>query len=203
VRDVALAASGLLTRRMGGPSVHPPAPDFLFVPPASYGPKTWKEDTGADRYRRALYTFRFRSVPYPTLEVFDTPNGDASCVRRARSNTPLQALVTLNEPLFVECAQSLALFAVRSSGDDRERLHTAFRRCVTRAPSPQEEELLLTFLDKQKQRFADGQLNPWDLAPGSAEEPPPMPEGTSPADLAAWTALARVLLNLDETITKE
>jgi hypothetical protein len=203
VRDVALAASGLLTRRMGGPSVHPPAPDFLFVPPASYGPKTWKEDQGADRYRRALYTFRFRSVPYPTLEAFDTPNGDASCVRRARSNTPLQALVTLNEPLFVECAQSLALVAVRASGDDRERLHTAFRRCLTRAPSPQEEELLLKFLDRQKQRFADGQLNPWDLAPGSAEEPPPMPEETSPAELAAWTALSRVLLNLDETITKE
>ena len=76
------AASGLLTRTVGGPSVFPPAPAFLFLPPASYGPKTWKDETGPDRYRRALYTFRFRSVPYPVLQTFDAPNGDFSCVRR-------------------------------------------------------------------------------------------------------------------------
>ena len=84
VRDIALAASGLLNSEVGGPSVYSPAPDFLFQPPASYGPKIWKEATGADRYRRALYTFRYRSVPYPVLQNFDAPNGDMSCVRRTR-----------------------------------------------------------------------------------------------------------------------
>src|SRR6185436_4683809 len=94
VRDIALATSGLLNPQIGGRSVFPPAPDFLFQPPASYGPKTWKEDTGPERYRRGLYVFRFRSVPYPMLQTFDAPNGDFSCVRRLRSNTPLQALVS-------------------------------------------------------------------------------------------------------------
>ena len=92
VRDIALFASGLLNPRIGGPGVFPPAPEFLFSPPTSYGPKVWKESTGPDRYRRALYTFRFRSVPYPMLQAFDAPNGDFSCVRRVKSNTPLQAL---------------------------------------------------------------------------------------------------------------
>src|SRR5207237_5986761 len=87
VRDVALAASGLLNEKVGGPSVFPPLPAFMLLPPVSYGPKTWKESAGADRYRRALYTFRFRSIPYPALQAFDAPNGDFACVRRSRSNT--------------------------------------------------------------------------------------------------------------------
>ena len=116
MRDIALEASGLLNDKVGGPSVYPPAPAFLFVPPASYAPKTWLEDTGPGRYRRALYTFRFRSVPYPMLQAFDAPNGDSSCVRRVRSNTPLQALTTLNEPLFIEAARALALRAVTEGG---------------------------------------------------------------------------------------
>src|SRR5436309_15615051 len=92
VRDIALSASGLLNPAVGGRSVYPPAPDFLFQPPASYGPKVWNEAKGADRYRRAIYTFRYRSVPYPVLQNFDAPNGDVSCVRRARSNTTLPEL---------------------------------------------------------------------------------------------------------------
>ncbi len=102
VRDIALSASGLLEPKIGGPSAFPPAPDFLFQPPTSYGPKVWHEAAGPDRYRRALYTFRYRSVPYPMLQTFDAPNGDFACVRRTRSNTPLQALTTLNEPIFLE-----------------------------------------------------------------------------------------------------
>ncbi len=105
VRDITLAASGLLNCTIGGPSVYPPAPDFLFKPPASYGPKTWNEAHDDNRYRRGLYTFRFRSVPYPMLETFDAPPGNVSCVRRSRSNTPLQSLTSLNEPLFIECAR--------------------------------------------------------------------------------------------------
>ena len=204
VRDIALAAGGLLEHRLGGPPAHPPAPGFLFVPPASYGPKLWHEDTGVNRYRRALYTFRFRSVPYPVLTNFDTPNGDASCVRRPRSNTPLQALTTLNETLFLECARGLARQALEKSGaSDRERLVVAFRRCTARTPSDREQRLLLGFLKKQTERFAAPGGKPWALAADHPASPPKLPDGVTSAQAAAWTALARLLLNLDETITKE
>ncbi len=116
VRDITLAASGLLNPAMGGPSVYPPAPAFLFVPPASYDRKTWFESKGPDRYRRAIYTFRYRSIPYPMLDTFDTPNGDSACVRRARSDTPLQALTVLNETLSMETARALALKTLREGG---------------------------------------------------------------------------------------
>ncbi len=117
VRDIALAVSGLLDPQLGGPSVHPPAPEFLFLPPTSYGPKPWLQEPDHKSYRRALYTFRYRSVPYPVLQTFDAPNGDFSCVRRARSNTPLQALATLNEAVFMDCASWLGA----ASGDGRRR----------------------------------------------------------------------------------
>jgi hypothetical protein len=179
VRDIALAASGLLNPAVGGPSVFPPAPAFLFEPPASYGPKNWPESTGPDRYRRGLYTFRYRSVPYPMLQAFDAPNGDMACVRRSRSNTPLQALTTLNEPLFVEAARSLARRTLREGGStDTRRLAYAFRLCTARTPDTSELAELTTFLNRQKAR-----------TPGD-----PLP---------AWTATARILLNLDETITRE
>lgn len=203
VRDVALAASGLLNPKIGGPGVFPPAPDFLFLPPASYGPKVWKEATGDDRYRRALYTFRYRSVPYPELQAFDAPNGDFSCVRRPRSNTPLQALTTLNEPLFVEAARALAMKSLQAAKTDTERLAFAFRRCVSRPPLETETTALIALLTRQTERFAKGDLNPWELAGSDPEKPPTLPEGITPAQLAAWTAVSRVLLNLDETITRE
>src|SRR5439155_13990207 len=88
VRDVALAASGLLNEKMGGPSIHPPLPEFLFQPPASYGPKVWSVEKGPERFRRSVYIFRFRSVPHPVLQTFDAPNGDFACLRRGRSDTP-------------------------------------------------------------------------------------------------------------------
>jgi hypothetical protein len=199
VRDIALAASGLLNPEVGGPSVYPPAPEFLFQPPASYGPKVWATDTGPDRYRRALYTFRFRSVPYPALEAFDAPPGEASCVRRSRSNTPLQALITLNEPLFLESARALARRVLAEGGEtDEARLAHAFRLCVSRGPTEEEAAVLRALLDRQSARFTSGEADPSGLIADVAP-----PEGSSPADLAGWTAVARVLLNLDETITKE
>ena len=204
VRDIALAASGLLNPKLGGPSVYPPAPDFLFQPPVSYGPKVWNEAKGEDRYRRAIYTFRYRSVPYPVLQTFDAPNGDFSCVRRARSNTPQQALATLNETLFIESAQALASRILAEGGDsDAERLTYAFKRCVSRAPNEREAEILLTLLKKHTGRYAEGKLNPMDLASANPEQPPKLSAGATPVQLAAWTAVSRVLLNLDETITKE
>jgi hypothetical protein len=204
VRDIALAASGLLNPKIGGPSVYPPAPDFLFQPPASYGPKIWKTETGTDRYRRGVYTFRYRSVPYPVLQNFDAPIGEQSCVRRTRSNTPLQALTTLNEPLFMECAQSLAQKTVRDGGQtDSERLTYAFRRCLARKPSPAESTELLGLLGKEIRRFEAQNAEALKLtlvSPKAVPDTLPLP---SPAQLAAWTVLSRVLLNLDETITKE
>jgi mono/diheme cytochrome c family protein len=198
VRDVALSASGLLRQRIGGPSVYPPLPGFLVLPPASYGPKVWKEETGPDRYRRALYTFRFRSVPYPALQAFDAPNGDFACVRRPRSNTPLQALTALNEPLFVECARGLAarVLRERAESDDR-RLSYAFRLCCGRAPEKAELAVLTNMLNRQRKRFTSPGAKPEDLATGA------MSSGVAASEAAAWVAVARVLLNLDETMTRE
>jgi hypothetical protein len=204
VRDIALAASGLLNGEVGGPSVYPPLPEFLLQPPVSYGPKAWPFSEGGEKYRRAIYTFRFRSVPYPVLDTFDTPVGNTSCVRRTRSNTPLQALVSLNEPIFMDCARALALRTVNEGGDTNEsRLDLAFRRCVSRAPNDAEAKELLRLFESQRSRFVEGKADPWQLAAADPANPPALPDGVTPADLAAWTAVSRVILNLDETITKE
>ncbi|HVX10305.1 MAG TPA: PSD1 and planctomycete cytochrome C domain-containing protein [Pirellulales bacterium] len=204
VRDIALAASGLLNPRLGGPSAFPPAPEFLFLPPTSYGPKIWKQDSGADRYRRAVYTFRYRSVPYPVLQTFDAPNGDFSCVRRVRSNTPLQALVTLNEPLFFECAQALATRALEQGGANEEaRIDYLFRCCVARPATAEERRELLDLLARETKHLADGWTDPQAIANRDAKNPLKLPPGATPTQLAAWTLLSRVVLNLDETITKE
>jgi mono/diheme cytochrome c family protein len=208
VRDVALSASGLLNSAVGGPSVFPPAPEFLFKPPSSYGPKTWNVSTGPDRYRRALYTFRFRSVPYPVLQNFDAPIGEVACPRRTRSNTPLQALTTLNEPLFIECARALAAKLIREGGaTDEERVATGVRRCLSRNPRPDETNVLLTFLERERKKFGEPGANPWALLDDGEKAKPEMlsgfPHDIQPADLAAWTAVARVILNLDETISRE
>jgi Protein of unknown function (DUF1553) len=179
VRDIALSVGGLLEPKVGGPSVFPPIPSFLMLPPASYGPKVWKEDTGPDRYRRSLYVFRFRSVPYPPLAVFDAPTGDFACVARPRSNTPVQALVTLNEPVFAECAAALGKRVLKEGGaTNAERVKYAFRLTVARPPTEKEAAVLAELLTKEMGR-----------------------ENATPE--AVWAAVARVLLNLDETITKE
>ena len=203
VRDIALQVSGLLDPRVGGPSIFAPAPEYLFLPPASYAPFPWKSETGPDRYRRALYTFRRRSTPYPVLQSFDAPNGDFSCVRRLRSNTPLQALALLNETLFVEAAQALARRILERGGaTDPERIAYAFRRVLAREPEDDERSELLALLEKQKRRLAEGWLNAAELSTGAGGVPE-VPAGTTPAQLAAYTAVSRVLLVLDETITKE
>lgn len=204
VRDIALRASGLLNPALGGPPVYPEAPEFLFQPPVSYGPKVWKTSTDENRYRRAIYTFRYRSLPYPMLDAFDAPKGDASCTRRSRSNTPLQALTTLNEPMFLEAARALAFQALEAGGAEaREQISYAFRRCVARAPSPSELDELAVFLNRQEERYAAHEINPWEMLGANPGFQDHLPAGTSPEKAAAWTALARVLLNLDETITKE
>jgi hypothetical protein len=203
VRDIALFASGLLSKKIGGPSVFSPAPQFLFDRPVSYGPFTWKEAEGEDRYRRALYTFRRRSTPFPALTVFDAPVGEASCVKRARTNTPLAALTALNETVFVECARALGKRAVIEGGTtDAERLTYAFRLCVSRAPTKDELAILTGLLEKSRKRFEEGEANAAEIATGT-KDPDKKPLGLTFEDWGAYTLVARVLLNLDETLTKE
>jgi hypothetical protein len=204
VRDIALAASGLLNPEIGGRSVMPPAPAYLFQPPASYAPFPWVDETGPEKYRRGLYTFRRRSTPFPMLQTFDVPNADFSCVRRQRSNSPLQALTSLNESIFVECAQALARRTLSDGGaTDSDRVRYAFRRVLARGPTEAEANELLALLDKQRRRIADGWVNAAEIATSRNKLPTDLPAGTTPAQLAAYTVMGRVLLNLDEAITKE
>jgi hypothetical protein len=179
IRDAALSASGLLNLTIGGPSVFPPQPDGVFS--FTQIPRTWTVSTGADRYRRGMYTHFWRSAGYPALLVFDAPDAITTCTRRIRSNTPLQALTLLNDQAFVELAQALAARVLKERLDDRERLDYAFRLCLSRPPGDAERERLEQFLKQQLQEFRGG------------------PD----ASRAAWTAVSRVLMNLDEFITRE
>jgi hypothetical protein len=203
VRDISLAVSGLLNRKIGGRSVYPPLPEFMLQPPVSYGPKSWAEDEGPERYRRALYTFRFRSIPYPVLQAFDAPNGDFSCVRRARSNTPLQALMTLNEPVFMECSRAMARMLLAAADTDDKRLELGFRRATGRRPAPREVQVLEELLKSERARFAGDNAAARQMAEDDPANPPSFPGDARLEDLAAWTVVCRVLLNLDETITRE
>jgi mono/diheme cytochrome c family protein len=199
VRDLALAASGLLSDKIGGPSVFPPLPPGVMD--LAYGGFKWDNAAGEDRYRRGMYTFWKRTVPYPSMLAFDAPNGDFSCTRRVRSNTPLQALTTLNDTIFVEAAQAMALRVWKNGGpDDRSRMIYAFRLCVSREPDQFETQKLLELLEDQKKHF-DG--NTAAAVQVAATDPNKIPEGVDLHKVAPWTIVARVLLNMDETITKE
>jgi hypothetical protein len=143
-------------------------------------------------------------VPYPVLQTFDAPNGDFSCVRRGRSNTPLQALVSLNETTFMECAQALARKTLSEGGSsDADKINFVFRRTLSRPPTESERQELLTLLEKQKQYIGEGWVNASELATGKGVALDELPADTTPTQLAAYTVVSRVLLNLDETITKE
>ncbi len=204
VRDIQLAASGLLNPEIGGRSVMPPAPAFLFQPPASYAPFPWIEEKDGERYRRAIYTYRRRTTPYPMLQAFDTPEGNVSCIRRSRSNTPLQALMTLNETLAVEAARALARRTLEEGGSsDSARIEYGFRRCLSRAPSDAERTALLEVIAKQTARISAGGVRAEEVASGKNEPLAELPAGTTAAQFAAYTVVSRVLLNLDEMITKE
>ena len=181
----------------------PPQPAFLSTIPVSYAQFPWVEETGPERYRRGVYVFRRRSVPYPTLQTFDTPPGDTACVRRLRSNTPLQALVTLNEPTAMEAAQALGRRMLEGGSTDEARLIHGFRRVLSRVPDGAEVAELQTLLARQRQRISEGWVNPWLIAGAQGERPKSLPKGATPASLGAYTLVARAILNLDEAITKE
>jgi len=196
VRDAALAASGLLNSAIGGPSVRPAQPAGLTS--LGYGEFVkWKDSEGPDRYRRGLYTFFQRSVPYPQLMTFDAPNSNLTCTRRLRSTTPLQALNLLNDPVFFEAAQALAARVLREapSGLD-DRIDYAFEVCLARKPTAREREKVRAYFDRQSGIFQQ--------EPGAAVKMfPARLEGVEPLTAGAWAAVSRALLNLDEFITRE
>jgi uncharacterized membrane protein len=198
VRDTALAASGLLSAKVGGPSVFPPQPSG--VSELSYGVLPWKTSAGTDRYRRGMYTFLKRTSPYPGLIVFDAPTSETTCTRRLRSDTPLQALTVMNDEVFMEASQAMARRIVAHGGDVAARARYAFRLCVARSPEPSELSRLLSFYQAQLARFHDRSADPAAVALADPKQPP---EGMDVAELAAWTTVSRSILNLDETCTKE
>ncbi len=199
VRDQALALSGLLSTRIGGPSVFPPQPDGLWQA-AFNGQRTWATSRGDDRYRRAIYTFWRRTVPYPSMATFDAPSREICAIKRVRTNTPLQAFVTLNDPVYLEAAQALARRVVREGGSCLEdRMRYALQLCLCRPPRSEQVERLVALHQAEHGRYAKDIL----AARALATEPlGPLPEGMDPADLAAWTAVANVLLNLDAVLTR-
>lgn len=202
IRDTALTIAGLLSPKIGGPSVFPPVPqsvlDYNYTKPTY-----WNPPTGPDRYARALYLFRKRSMPDPVMSSFDAPNGDTACARRTRSNTPLSALTGLNETVFVEAAQALAQRLVREGGpDDAARVAYAYRLCTARAAKPGEVNRVLQLLNETRARLKQGELKANLIAFSSLTNVEQLPADATPNDLAAWTIVSRVLLNLDETLTK-
>ena len=196
VRDEALAASGLLNPAIGGPGVKPPQP--AGVSEITYGSGLkWKESEGAERYRRGLYIHFQRTSPYPQLVNFDAPDSRLSCTRRRRSNTPLQALNLLNDPVFFEIAQGLAVRTLREAhGDFPDKLSYAFQLALCRRPSTRELEDLTKYYEEQKDLFEKDDKSLAIVAPFT-------PEGVNRGDMAAWTGVSRVLMNLDEFITRE
>jgi len=198
IRDQALAAAGLLSRKKGGPSVKPPQPAFGLAT-AFGGGIDWQTSTGEDRYRRALYTTWRRSNPYPSMATFDAPSREVCTIRRPRTNTPLQALVTLNDPAFVEAAQALARRMVQEGGStEADRAARGFRLVLARQPTPAEIDRLVGLHAEVK---ADYLQNPDDAKKMATDPLGPLPSDlqTDMADLAAWTVVANVILNLDET----
>ena len=162
VRDQAMALSGLLSRKLGGPSVFPPQPEGLWQA-AFNGQRTWATSEGADRYRRGLYTFWRRTVPYPSMAAFDAPSREICAIKRVRTNTPLQSFVTLNDPVYVEAAQALARRIVREGGKDvRARVRYGLQLCLGRPPEPEQVEPLVALFDAENERYRSG-------SPGGSE----------------------------------
>jgi hypothetical protein len=193
VHDVALSASGLLNEAIGGPSVFPPQPDGVMT--LGQTKREWKASIGPERYRRGMYTFFWRATPNPELMVFDAPDAMGACTRRPRSNTPLQSLTLLNDQSFFELAQGLAA-RVTKEAHGPERIDYAFQLCTARKPDASEHQRL--------QELVDQELAEYETSPDEAKLiVAKSASGTNVKELAAWTTVARVLLNLDETITRE
>ncbi|MCA9068336.1 MAG: DUF1553 domain-containing protein, partial [Planctomycetaceae bacterium] len=196
VRDASLMASGLLSKKMHGPGVHPPQPEGIYV--LTQQKKPWPVEKGLDRFRRALYTHFWRSSPYPMLVTFDASDANTACTRRPRSNTPLQALTLANDAAFVEMAEGLALRVLEEAPIYPEgRLREAYHLAFSRDPSQAELDVMLPFIEQQQSQFQS------DPKAAATAAPDDCPKDVSPIEAATWVAVARVLLNLDEFITRE
>ena len=192
VRDAVLTVSGLLSRKIGGPSVFPPMPADIAALTYATSFK-WKNSEGQDRYRRGLYTSFKRTSPYPALTTFDCPDSNTTCVQRRASNTPLQALTALNTEVFTEAARYFARWLLDQQGaGDRELLTLGFRKTVARAPTAEELLRLTQLLNRSLDWYRNN--------PAEAKR---LGGKTGTPEEAAWTAVARVLLNLDEFLTRE
>jgi len=198
VRDQALAVSGLLSPKMYGPSVKPPQPSLGLT--AAFGGSTdWETSQGEDKFRRALYTTLRRSNPYPSMAVFDTPNREVCTVRRNSTNTPLQALVTLNDPVYVEAAQSLSRLIVSSAKTPDERARFALQRCLIRTPTEAEAQRLVKLYEAA---YAELKNQPEEAKKLATQPIGPLPKDADAAELAAWTTVSNVILSLDEFLMK-
>jgi hypothetical protein len=195
IRDSALKASGLLSEKVGGPSVYPDQPDGIWNTP--YNNEGWQSSTGGDRFRRGLYTFWKRTSPYPSFMSFDATSHEACTVRRIRTNTPLQALTLLNDPVYVMSAKALAKRMIATPNLSAEkRIQFGFESVAARPATPKETARLERLLTEEQKRFAahpDDAAKFMEVAKADA----------STADSAAWTVVAQVIFNLDEAITKE
>jgi hypothetical protein len=200
IRDNALAISGLLVLKLGGPTVKPyqPAGYWSFL---NFPVRQWANDHGDSQYRRGLYTFWQRTFLHPSLLAFDASTREECTVERTRSNTPLQALVLLDDPTYVEASRVFAARIVREGGhSEAERIEFSFRHVLQRPPAPREVELLEKLYQQHLNQYrADEAAARALLAVGDAKPP----EGIAPAELAAWTSVARVMVNLHETITRD
>ncbi len=198
IRDQSLALSGLLSSKMYGAPVRPPQPKFGLS--AAFGSSTdWETSLGEDRYRRALYTQFRRSNPYPSMAAFDAPNREVCTVRRIRTNTPLQALVTMNDPVHLEAAQALSRQVVKWDGTVAIRAARLFRHCTAREPEPAELARLVQLHETVRTRAA---ASPESAKLLASDPLGPVPEGLDTVDLAAWTVVGNVILNLDEMLMK-
>ncbi|WP_437205514.1 PSD1 and planctomycete cytochrome C domain-containing protein [Planctomicrobium sp. SH664] len=199
VRDNALAVSGLLVKQVGGPSVKPYQPKGYWVH-LNFPMREWETDHGANQYRRGLYTFWCRTFLHPSLLAFDAPSREECTAERPRSNTPLQALVLLNDPTYVEAARVLAQQIAALSGSDEDRLDRAFQIVLQRSPQPEETAVLLPLLHRERTVYQEDTYRAEALL--KAGDAPA--DGSLPAsEIAAWTAVTRVLLNLHETVTRD
>lgn len=192
IRDSALEVSGLLSDKLGGPSVFPPQPAGV-TSEGTYGKLAWKTSEGEDRYRRGLYTFTKRTAPFAMFNTFDAPSGEACVAKRDVSNTPLQALTLLNDIAFIEAAQALGREWSKQDGSVETKLQNLFQRCLTRPATTEEIASLKRFFETQRTRLESKELSTAELSGNK--------DGT--VDQAAWTVVARAILNLDEMVTKE
>jgi hypothetical protein len=195
VRDQALALSGLLSPKIGGPSVFPPQPDGLWRA-AFNGQRSWETSKGEDRYRRGLYTFWRRTVPYPSMATFDAPSRENTTLRRVPTNTPLQAFVTLNDPAYVEMAQALGRRMVKNGGGDiPSRVRFGLELCLARPASAEQVTAIVQLYEQELANYSKDTEAAKKLA-GVVSE------GHEAAEMAAWTVVANVLLNLDGVLMK-